>query len=159
MSGPAAANPRVARVLVWGFVLAAVAVTVWGFIVVGDARRIAAQTDREVRAVAWLVLVAADRGGGMPRSEGDLLEAAAAMPGSIAGDADLRWPAKAIDAGLEPGEEVVDWADAFGRIRVVFSEDRPPLVTVAVLPTRNGTLDEVNAWIESWAEANGGEAR
>ncbi len=159
MSGSAPANPRVVKALVWGFVLAAIAVTVWGFFVVGDARRVAAQTDREVRAAAWLVLVAADRGGTMPRSDGDLLEASAALPDSIAGDAEFRWPAKAIDAGLEPGEENVDWTEAFDRVRVVFAEDRPPKVTVVGLPTRNGTLDEVNGWIESWADANAGEAR
>lgn len=155
MSRPAPANPRVVKLLVWGFVLAAIAVTVWGFFVVGDARRIAAQTDREVRAAAWLLLVAADRNGAMPQSQAALLAAAAApMPPSIAGDADFRWPAKSIDAGLEPGEEAVDWSEAFDRVRVVFAEDRPPRVTVVGLPTRNGTLDEVNAWIEAWAEAN-----
>lgn len=154
MSGPAPANPRVVKSLVWFFVLAAIAVTVWGFFVVGDARRIAEQTDREVRAAAWLVLVAADREGAMPRSDRDLLEAATALPESIAGDAEFRWPAKPIDAGLEPGEEIVDWADAFGRVRVVFAEDRPPKVTVVGLPTRSGTLDEVNGWIEAWAESN-----
>lgn len=155
MTGPAPANPRVVKLLIGGFVFAAIAVTIWGFFVVGDAKRTAAQTDREVRAAAWLLLVAADRAGGMPPSEEALLEAAAVpMPASIAGDADFRWPAKAIDAGLEPGEEIVDWSEAFDRVRVVFAEDRPPRVTVVGLPTRNGTLDEVNGWIEAWAESN-----
>lgn len=155
MTGPSPASPRVVKLLIGGFVFAAIAVTIWGFFVVGDAKRLAAQTDREVRAAAWLVLVAADRAGAMPGSQESLLEAAnAPMPPSIAGDAEFRWPAKAIDAGLEPGEEAVDWSEAFDRVRVVFTEDRPPRVTVVGLPTRNGTLDEVNAWIEAWAESN-----
>lgn len=155
MTGPSPASPRVVKLLIGGFVFAAIAVTIWGFFVVGDAKRLAAQTDREVRAAAWLVLVAADRAGAMPASQESLLEAAnAPMPPSIAGDAEFRWPAKAIDAGLEPGEEAVDWSEAFDRVRVVFTEDRPPRVTVVGLPTRNGTLDEVNAWIEAWAESN-----
>ena len=155
MTRPNPASPRVVKLLIGAFVFAAIAVTIWGFFVVGDAKRIAAQTDLEVRAAAWLLLVAADRDGAMPQSQAALLEAAAAaMPPSIAGDAEFRWPAKAIDAGLEPGEETVDWSEAFERVRVVFTYDRPPRLTVVGLPTRSGTLDEVNAWIEAWAEAN-----
>ena len=69
MTRPNPASPRVVKLLIGAFVFAAIAVTIWGFFVVGDAKRIAAQTDLEVRAAAWLLLVAADRDGAMPQSQ------------------------------------------------------------------------------------------
>jgi hypothetical protein len=76
-------------------------------------------------------------------------------PEEIAPDAAFpnapRWPRLIVDAGLP--EELAAGDRVFEHVRLVFSPDRPPQVTVVGLPTRNGTLEEVNDWIESWAEA------
>lgn len=153
---PDRASPARIKVLVWGFVLSAVAVTIWGFSVVSDARRTAADTDQDVRLAAWLTLVEADRRGSMPTEDAELRRMlSSGWPEEIAGDAASpsapRWPRLIVDAGLPRDLSVDD--RVFEHVRIVFEPDRPPRVTVVGLPTRNGTLEEVNDWIVSWAEA------
>lgn len=151
---PGRANPTQIKLLVWGFVIAALAVTIWGFTVVSQARRTAADTDQDVRLAAWLTLVEADRTGSMPTADAPMRRMLAeGWPREIGADEGSpdapRWPRLIVDAGLPEdlaGERI------FEHVRMVFSPDRPPQVTVVGLPTRNGTLDEVNDWIESWAE-------
>jgi hypothetical protein len=152
---PGRASRTQIKLLVWFFVASAIAVTIWGFTVVSEARRTAADTDRDVRLAAWLTLVAADRAGEMPRGEAAMRRLLAeGWPREIAGDEAFpnapRWPRLIVDAGLP--EDLAAGDEVFEHVRMVFSPDRPPRVTVVGLPTRSGTLEEVNDWIESWAE-------
>ncbi len=153
MTGRGPASPNTVRWLIGGFLVAVVAVTVWGFFVVEEARQVAYRTDREVRAVAWRLLAMADRDGSMPDSESRLADAdGLELPGMIASP-DGQWPATPEAAGIDADGGTFNLAS--DQVRVVFEADRPPRVTVVGLPTRNGTLDEVNRWIEAWAEAHG----
>lgn len=158
MSAPDAASPRTVKVLIGGFLVAAIAVTIWGFFVVGEARRTAARTDLEVRAMAWTLLAVAARDGAMPESEAALLDAAGRpRPDSIE-PAGAGFPTTRAAAGLSADASDLDLPSAFERVRVVFAAGSPPRVVVVGLPTENGTLDEVNGWIEAWMKDRAGAA-
>lgn len=156
MTAPDAASPRTVKVLIGSFLVAAIAVTIWGFLVVGEARRTAARTDEEVRAMAWLLLAVAARDGAMPESEPAFLDAVGRASPDTIEPAGAGFPTTRRAAGVSEEVADLDLPAAFERVRVVFAAGSAPRVVVVGLPTENGTLDEVNAWLEAWVEARAG---
>jgi len=141
-----------ARVFAVALGLAAVAVTIWGFRITANVRRTAVETDRSLRSLAWAMLAYAEAHGTFPPAEEPLLafgpggEELAAEP---AGD----WPRRR-DAAMD-GLEPKPLAATLREIRVLWTASGAvaPYLVPDGLPSRVGTIAEVNGWLDARGRA------
>jgi hypothetical protein len=143
-----------ARLVMAGFIVIVVGTALFSWWFVSGVRRDAAVTDAHVRTVAWAVLAHADRSGGFPTEQAQLLGEpfVPELTSKLAGVVGL--PRRASDIGIT-GE---DWAD-----RVRTGLDRaglkcqdhaslPPTLTAEGRPTGVHTLADANMWIRVAAD-------
>jgi len=132
--------------------IAAVIITVIGFRVTAGVRRTAAETDRSLRSLAWVMLAYADAHGGFPAGE-EVLVAFGTGGDAVAAEPAGEWPRVRSDAlaGLA-GKPV---PDALREIRVLWTASgaAAPYLAPDGLPSGVGTIDAVNGWLDARGKA------
>ncbi len=142
------------RLFIIFFVGSAIFVSIWGWTVVQNVRVTAERTDTQIRTLAWASLSYAATHGVFPMTKEDI-EAFGVGPESIAiapGKEDGWWPTTRAEAlRQQPPAEI---PLSMQTILVAFGTGpaMPPYFKPDGLPTKIGTIEEINRWLESFGK-------